>query len=95
MRALRAAGSGDAFDALLQTVSLEAWRRVSDAQPFGSLRGFAGESGYLRQAGGPGWALVGDAGAFEDPLSTHGITDTYRDAELLAAAVRDINEGGE
>jgi flavin-dependent dehydrogenase len=93
MHALRAAGSGEAFDNLLQTVSLEAWRRVSDARPPESLRGFAGESGYLRQASGPGWALVGDAGAFEDPLGTHGITDAFRDAELLAAAVRDYNAG--
>jgi flavin-dependent dehydrogenase len=93
MHALRAAGSGEAFDNLLQTASLEAWRRVSDARPPESLRGFAGESGYLRQASGPGWALVGDAGAFEDPLGTHGITDAFRDAELLAAAVRDYNAG--
>ena len=30
----------------------------------------------------PGWALVGDAGWWKDPLSTHGITDALRDAEL-------------
>ncbi|HEY9350720.1 MAG TPA: NAD(P)/FAD-dependent oxidoreductase [Acidothermales bacterium] len=93
MHALRATQSGEALDALLQTVSLEAWRRVSAARPPSSLRGFAGASGYLRQAGGPGWALVGDAGAFEDPLSTHGITDAFRDAELLATAIRSINDG--
>src|SRR5207249_2062131 len=28
-------------------------------------------------------ALVGDAGSFLDPLSTHGITDALRDAETL------------
>jgi 2-polyprenyl-6-methoxyphenol hydroxylase-like FAD-dependent oxidoreductase len=31
--------------------------------------------------------LVGDAGWWKDPLSTHGMTDALRDAELLAAAV--------
>ena len=36
---------------------------------------------------GPGWALVGDAGYFKDPLTAHGITDALRDAELLARAV--------
>ena len=36
---------------------------------------------------GPGWALVGDAGYFKDPLSAHGLTDALRDAELLARAV--------
>ena len=38
-------------------------------------------------AGGPGWALVGDAGYFKDPITAHGITDALRDAELLARAV--------
>jgi flavin-dependent dehydrogenase len=49
--------------------------------------------GYLRQSWGPGWALVGDAGYFEDPLSTHGITDALRDAELLADAISDMHSG--
>jgi len=53
------------------------------------LRGFAGSPGYLRQAHGPGWALVGDAGYFKDPLTAHGITDAFRDAELLVAAILD------
>ena len=35
---------------------------------------------------GPGWALVGDAGYFKDPITAHGITDALRDAELLARA---------
>ena len=50
-------------------------------------RGFAGHPGVVRPAWGPGWALVGDAGYFKDPISAHGITDALRDAELLAAAV--------
>ena len=43
--------------------------------------------GFVRRAWGPGWALVGDAAYFKDPISTHGMTDALRDAELLAAAV--------
>jgi flavin-dependent dehydrogenase len=35
---------------------------------------------------GPGWALVGDAGYWKDPISAHGLTDALRDAELLARA---------
>ena len=34
-----------------------------------------------------GWALVGDAGYHRDPVTGHGITDAFRDAELLASAV--------
>jgi 2-polyprenyl-6-methoxyphenol hydroxylase-like FAD-dependent oxidoreductase len=43
--------------------------------------------GYLRPAYGPGWALVGDAGHWIDPISTHGMTAALRDAELLSQAV--------
>ena len=49
-------------------------------------RGFAGQVGFFRQSFGPGWALVGDAGYFKDPLTAHGITDALIDAELLAQA---------
>jgi flavin-dependent dehydrogenase len=36
---------------------------------------------------GPGWALVGDAGLVMDPVSAQGISNAFRDAELLADAV--------
>jgi 2-polyprenyl-6-methoxyphenol hydroxylase-like FAD-dependent oxidoreductase len=48
---------------------------------------FPGARATLRRAWGPGWALVGDAGSFADPLSAHGLTDALRDAELLARAI--------
>jgi flavin-dependent dehydrogenase len=51
------------------------------------LSGFAGQAGFFRRSHGPGWALVGDAGYFKDPLTAHGITDALRDAELLAEAI--------
>ena len=35
----------------------------------------------------PGWALVGDAGYHRDAVTGHGISDAYRDAELLADAL--------
>ena len=53
----------------------------------GGLRYARGLPGYLRRSWGTGWALVGDAGYWKDPLSTHGMTDALRDAELLARAV--------
>ena len=51
-----------------------------------STAGFRERSGFFRQSFGPGWALVGDAGYFKDPLTAHGITDALIDAELLAQA---------
>lgn len=60
---------------------------LPDARPVGGLRYVRGRPGWLRRSWGPGWALVGDAGSWKDPLSTHGMTDALRDAELLAMAV--------
>jgi 2-polyprenyl-6-methoxyphenol hydroxylase-like FAD-dependent oxidoreductase len=40
---------------------------------------------YIRPYG-PGWALVGDAGYHKDPGTAQGISDAFRDAELLAGA---------
>ena len=62
---------------------------IATARLTGRLRGFGGGAGFLRQAHGPGWALVGDAGYFKDPLTAHGITDAFRDADLLANAIVD------
>ena len=53
------------------------------------LHGFPGHRGFFRQSHGPGWALVGDAGYFKDPLTAHGITDALRDAELLSEAIHE------
>jgi len=51
------------------------------------LRAFRGRPGIIRQAHGKGWALLGDAGFFRDPLTAHGISDALRDAEWLAEAL--------
>ena len=48
--------------------------------------GWGGVAGFVRRSWGPGWALVGDAGYFKDPITAHGMTDALRDAELLADA---------
>jgi flavin-dependent dehydrogenase len=42
---------------------------------------------FFRKPHGPGWALVGDAGYHKDPCTGQGITDAFRDAELLAVAI--------
>jgi flavin-dependent dehydrogenase len=57
------------------------------------FHGWAGMPGYLRQPWGPGWVLVGDAGYFKDPISTHGMTDALRDAELVADALAGVASG--
>ena len=75
-----------AFGEILREADPALAALVAGAEPDEPLRVFAGRKGFLRQAFGPGWALVGDAGYFKDPLTAHGITDALRDAELLANA---------
>jgi len=82
---------GAAFDALFQQLASECHqglaRALGGARRVGKCYPFAGRAGFLRQPWGEGWALVGDAGCFKDPITAHGITDALRDAELLARAV--------
>lgn len=68
--------------------------RLRAARLASPVRTFTGQPGLLRRPWGPGWALVGDAGSWKDPISAHGLTDALRDAELLAtAAAADLAAG--
>ena len=79
------------YHKLLAAATGGAGGRLAAARPPSRLRTWVGRPGFIRQAHGPGWVLVGDAGSFLDPLSTHGITDALRDAEMLARAVDDLD----
>jgi 2-polyprenyl-6-methoxyphenol hydroxylase-like FAD-dependent oxidoreductase len=62
-------------------------RCLARRDPVSSGRSFSGLAGWMRRPWGAGWALVGDAGYFKDPLTAHGITDALVHAELLTQAV--------
>lgn len=51
------------------------------------FKGAGNRPNFFRRPYGPGWALVGDAGVHKDPITAQGITDAFRDAELLAEAI--------
>lgn len=53
------------------------------------FRGTVDLPNLYRKPHGPGWALVGDAGYHKDPITAQGISDAFRDAELLAGAIDD------
>ena len=86
---LLASGAGR-LDAWLETLRRTA-PGLGDRVAVGSvrepLRGTVGLPNHVRPAWGPGWSLVGDAGYHRDPITSHGMTDAFRDAELLAEAV--------
>ena len=75
------------LEEVLRDASPDAADRVAAGAGPAGLRTFIGRPGHLRRAWGPGWALVGDAGYWKDPISAHGLTDALRDADLLARAV--------
>lgn len=54
---------------------------------------FTGLPGFARRGWGSGWALVGDAVYFKDPISAHGMTDALIGAELVARALLEIAGG--
>jgi flavin-dependent dehydrogenase len=58
--------------------------RVDAGSLHAPVRGTVALPNHVRRAAGRGWALVGDAGYHRDPITAHGITDAFRDAELLA-----------
>ena len=76
-----------AYRRLIREVSTEFDARLQSARQVEPVRGFGGHLGFIKRSTGEGWALVGDAGYFKDPLTAHGITDALRDAELLARAI--------
>lgn len=93
MRALRRDGAEAAFDRLLDAIPAPLSDAVRAGGAAGRLHGWRGVPGHVRRSFGPGWALVGDAGYFRDPITTHGLTDALRDAELLADAVLEYHAG--
>jgi flavin-dependent dehydrogenase len=89
---VRRAGAVRRGEALLDAVDRLApplAARARTGRVVSGVRGTAALPNYVRRATGPGWSLVGDAGYHRDPITGHGITDAFRDAELLAGALAD------
>jgi flavin-dependent dehydrogenase len=61
--------------------------RVRAATRGDRFRGSGRLPNHFRRAYGDGWALVGDAGYHKDPILALGISDAFRDSELLADAL--------
>ena len=80
-------GGREVLDDIVRHASPSIATRIAAGISSAGVRSFAGVPACLRRAWGPGWALVGDAGSWKDPISAHGLTDALRDAELLARAI--------
>jgi len=83
----------EAFGQLLERSHPELALRLRHARRTSPVQGMLRQPNQLRQAFGPGWALVGDAGYYRDAITAYGISDAFRDAELLAAALNQALRG--
>jgi flavin-dependent dehydrogenase len=83
----RAASREDAFSAYLSRTAPDLASRLRTARRTSPVTGMLRTPNIIRQAHGPGWALVGDAGYHRDAVTGHGLSDAYRDAELLAVSL--------
>jgi flavin-dependent dehydrogenase len=83
----RTESRAEAFGELLERSALELAERLRQARRTSPVQGMLRQPNQLRQAFGPGWALVGDAGYYRDAVTAYGISDAFRDAELLAVAL--------
>jgi flavin-dependent dehydrogenase len=93
----RGAGSRvEAFDQLLERSAPQLVERLRHARRTSPVQGMLRQPNQLRQASGPGWALVGDAGYYRDAVTAYGISDAFHHAELLAVALdRALGASGE
>lgn len=69
--------------------------RTARARRTSRLMGLSSHESFYRKPFGPGWALVGDAGYYRDPLLGQGINDALRDAEALAGALHGVFSGAQ
>ncbi len=67
--------------------------RIRAAKREARFVGTADLPNFFRKPYGPGWVLIGDAGYHKDPITAHGISDAFRDAETMAAALHDVLAG--
>lgn len=75
------------FSAALRASSEQLFGNVNDAQQASRIYSFGSHPGFVRRPYGPSWALVGDAACFAHPVTAHGISDSFRGAQLLADAI--------
>jgi 2-polyprenyl-6-methoxyphenol hydroxylase-like FAD-dependent oxidoreductase len=85
--ARKARPADEAFTPLLQTAAPDLADRLRAASRTSPVRGMLRAPNLIRRGVGPGWALVGDAAYHRDPVTGHGLSDAYRDAELVATGL--------
>ena len=66
---------------------------LAPAKPVGKPIGSYRWEGFFREASGPGWVLVGDAGHFKSPSPGRGIGDAFLQAQSLTPTIAAALDG--
>ncbi|MEU6083526.1 NAD(P)/FAD-dependent oxidoreductase [Streptomyces sp. NPDC047108] len=78
-----------AYREQVRTTAPSLFERLEGKHPAERMRGTGDQQNYFREATGPGWALVGDAGHHKDSITARGISDAFFQAESLVRHVGD------
>ncbi|MBM9508241.1 FAD-dependent oxidoreductase [Actinacidiphila acididurans] len=76
-----------AYQEQIRTTAPALYERLQDGKQAERLRGSGDQQNFFRQAAGPGWVLVGDAGHHKDSITARGITDAFQQVESLVGGV--------
>ena len=63
------------------------YEKLAAGKREGQWVGTGYQPNYFREAAGPGWALVGDAGRHHDSINPSGISKAFVEAEFLSEAI--------
>lgn len=88
------AGAEEAYLDQIRVTAPDVYETLHGRPRTERLRGTGHQENFFRQATGPGWVLVGDAGHHKDSITARGITDAFLQAESLTKHIGDALADG-
>jgi 2-polyprenyl-6-methoxyphenol hydroxylase-like FAD-dependent oxidoreductase len=76
-----------AYQEQIRATAPALYERLRNSEPVERLRGSGDQQNFFRQAAGPGWVLVGDAGHHKDSITARGISDAFWQVESLVGEI--------
>lgn len=87
------ADPGRAYDEQIRLTAPALYERLRGGKPVERLHGSGDQQNFFRQATGPGWVLVGDAGHHKDSITARGISDAFEQVESLVGEIGSVLGG--
>lgn len=73
----------------VRSLAPDLFEQISVGEQVVRLQGTGDQRNFFRQAHGPGWVLIGDAGLHLDSITAQGITHAFVQADLLSQCLGD------